>query len=105
MNRLNSMTFVAVLILSACGKPAPPHDLTKMATKVTIGMTKAEVITAIGTPDRDSETDKESTGKSTPEHFVLLYNDYPKILIVTFRDSKVNRIDSMGESVRNTPGP
>ncbi len=107
MNKLISITFIGVLILSACSKPAPPHrDFAKMSAKLKLGMTKPEVIAAIGAPDRDSETDPEPGEKSIPGTFVLFYDDGPiNIFFVGFREGKLFKFRDMSLPAGTVPPP
>ncbi len=90
-----AQTLVALLLLTACGKPAPPRDLAKMAAKIKVGMTKPEVIAAIGNPDDDTETDPQFRDNRRPGYFILAYRDLPKVLTVSFRENQVARVDNI----------
>ncbi len=102
MKRQTALIIVAVALLFACGKPGPapsiaqtaaprpPYDFTKMEAKLKVGMTKAEVIAAIGAPTTDTETDPEySKLIKKPGYFILSYSDGPeKIYFVHFQEGR-----------------
>ena len=84
--------FIATsLLLISCGKPAPPRDFATMATLVKVGMTKEEVIQAIGKPDVNSLEDSSLKGQSSSGVFIFSYHDGLKHLIVSFANDKVVR--------------
>jgi len=102
-----AQTLVAMLLLCACGKPVrPPYDFKKVAAKLKVGMTKAEVITAIGAPDKDSETDPELSKNSKPGTFVLFYEDgLLKHFFVRFREGKLEKVMDTSAPAGIVPPP
>lgn len=89
-----SICFATSLLLISCGKPAAPRDFTTMSTLVKEGMTKEEVIKAIGKPDINSQEDPELSKNSKPGSFIFNYHEGLKSLSVSFREDKVVKINN-----------
>ena len=66
-----------------------------MAALVKVGMTKEEVIQAIGKPDMNSLEDPELSKKSKPGVFLFAYHDGLKSLMVSFQEEKVVRVNNL----------
>ena len=66
-----------------------------MATLVKEGMTKEEVIKAIGNPDMNSQEHPELSKNPKPGFFIFSYQDGPvRNLIVSFKEDKVAKINN-----------
>ena len=87
-----SILIVASLLLISCGRPAPPRDFAKMAALVKVGMTKEEVIRAIGNPDKNTQDNSEFQKETYQGHFIFNYFNGPKVLTASFKFGKVFKI-------------
>ena len=89
----------ALIVLVSCGKPAAPRDLSKMQLLLKVGMTKEEVIGAIGKPDRNSLEEHDPRAQAKPGHFVFFYRESSNEMIVAFRNGTVYQADIIDVSL------
>ena len=94
-----SILIVTSLLFISCGKSAPSRDFAKMPSLVKIGMTKEEVIQAIGKPDRNTGEEHDPRAQAKPGHFVFFYRESSNEMIVAFRNGTVYQADIIDVSL------
>ena len=94
-----SFLIVTSLLVISCGKPAATRYVAKMAALIKAGMTKEEVIQAIGKPDRDTREEHDLRAQAKPGHFVFFYRESSNEMIVAFRNGTVYQADIIDVSL------